>query len=50
MEERVYKTMNRAGVANIVIGVVTLVVGLATGILLVNNGARLLAGKSKSLF
>lgn len=50
MEERVYKTMNRAGVANIVIGVITLVVGLATGILLVINGARLLAGKTKILF
>ncbi len=50
MEEKIYKTMKGAGAANIAVGVITLVVGLASGILLIITGARLLAGKSKILF
>nr|WP_318684311.1 hypothetical protein [uncultured Acetatifactor sp.] len=49
MDEKIYKTMNGAGAMNIVIGVVTLAVGIASGVLLIINGARLLAGKSKIL-
>ncbi|MCH5275181.1 MAG: hypothetical protein J1E65_05030 [Lachnospiraceae bacterium] len=50
MEERIYKTMRGAGAANIIIGVVALVVGTATGILLIISGAKLLARKSNLLF
>lgn len=50
MEERLYKIMKRSGGCNIAIGVITLVVGMATGILLIVSGAKLLAGKSKILF
>lgn len=50
MEEKVYKTMNGAGAMNIVLGVVALAVGVASGILLIISGAKLLAGKSKILF
>lgn len=50
MEEKVYKTMNRAGALNIVLGVIGLVVGAASGVLLIISGARLLARKTKILF
>ncbi len=50
MEEKLYKTMNGAGAMNIVLGVVSLAVGIAGGVLLIICGAKLLAGKSKILF
>lgn len=50
MEEKIYKTMSGTGAANIIIGVVALVVGIATGILLIISGAKLLARKSNLLF
>ncbi len=50
MEEKVYKTMNGAGAMNIVLGVIALAVGAATGVLLIISGAKLLSGKSKILF
>lgn len=50
MEQKVYKIMKGAGAANIAVGVITLVVGLVSGILLIVTGGRLIAGKSKILF
>lgn len=50
MEEKIYKTMNGAGAMNIVLGVIALAVGVATGVLLIISGAKLLSGKSKILF
>ena len=50
MEEKLYKTMNGVGAMNIVLGVVSLAVGVASGVLLIICGAKLLAGKSKILF
>lgn len=50
MEEKTYKTMGGAGALNIAVGTVVLVVGVASGILLLIGGARLLAGRSKILF
>lgn len=50
MEEKIYKLMNGSGVLNITIGVITLVAGIAGGVLLIISGAKLLAGKSKILF
>jgi len=50
MEQKVYKVMKGAGAANIAAGVVTLVGGLAIGILLIVTGGKLIAGKSKILF
>ena len=47
MEEKIYKTMGRSGALSIVLGVVT---GVASGVLLLISGARLLADKSKILF
>ena len=50
MEEKIYKTMSGSGALNIVVGIVTLVAGIAGGVLLIISGARLLTQKSKILF
>ena len=50
MEERTYKIMGGSGALGIAIGVVVLVVGVASGVLLMISGAKLLAGRSKILF
>ena len=50
MEQKVYKTMKLAGATNIAIRVISIVVGLVTGILLIVTGGRLIARKSKILF
>ncbi len=50
MEEKTYKTMRGAGSLNIILGVVAIVAGVASGVLLIISGAKLLAGKSKILF
>lgn len=44
--EKAYKTMAGAGAANIVVGIVLIVTGLAAGILTVIQGARLLKNKN----
>lgn len=50
MEEKIYKTMGSTGAANLVIGICILVAGIAGGILLIVNGARLLIQKNKLTF
>lgn len=50
MEEKTYKTMSRTGALNITFGVISVVAGIACGVLLIISGAKLLAGKSKILF
>ncbi len=50
MNEKIYKTMGRAGAGNLAIGVCVLVCGLSCGILLIVSGARLLKQKSEILF
>lgn len=50
MGEKIYKTMKGAGAWNIALGVVLLVVGIASGILMIVSGAKLLSDKSKILF
>ena len=41
MDEKVYKTMNNTGAWSIAVGVISLVVGLACGVMMIVNGARL---------
>ena len=48
--EKVYKTMRSTGASSLVIGICILVVGLASGVLLIINGARLLAKKEDITF
>ena len=47
MEERIYKVMGGSGALNIAVGVAVLVAGVASGVLLLISGAKLLAGRSK---
>ena len=46
MNEKLYKTVSGAGDGNLALGIITLVTGIVTGILMIVNGARLLKGKS----
>lgn len=50
MNEKTYKTMSTVGSGNIALGIVVLVTGLAAGILMIVNGARLLKRKSEIMF
>ena len=50
MDEKVYTIMGRSGALAIVIGVISIVAGVAGGVLLLISGGRLLAGKSRILF
>lgn len=50
MEEKVYKTMTQTGGFSIALGVICIVVGLVTGVLMIVNGGRLLHNKSQILF
>ena len=49
MNEKIYKTMSRTGDCSVAVGIVTLVTGVATGILMIISGARLLKRKSDIL-
>lgn len=49
MNEKVYKTMARTGACSLAVGIVTLVIGIASGILMIIGGARLLKRKSEIL-
>lgn len=48
--EKAYKTMSGAGTANIVLGIIMIVTGVAAGIITVINGARLLKNKHEITF
>lgn len=50
MEEKIYKTMGRVGAWNIAIGVVLIVVGLATGVISIISGGKLIKDKSSIMF
>lgn len=50
MEEKIYKTMGSTGAANLIIGICILAGGIAAGVLLIINGARLLKNKGRIIF
>ena len=50
MIEKVYKTMSRSGAWNLAIGVVVMVTGIASGVMLIVNGAKLLKQKYQITF
>ena len=50
MSEKAYKTMTGAGATNIVLGIIALVTGIVTGVLLIVQGGRLLKNKSGLTF
>ena len=48
--EKTYKLMSVIGAGNLALGIVVLVAGIVSGILMIVGGARLLNGKSDLLF
>lgn len=50
MNEKVYKTMSRSGAWNIAIGIVVMVTGIASGVMLIVNGAKLIKQKYQITF
>jgi hypothetical protein len=50
MMEKIYNTMKSVGVWNLVMGILLIVAGIVSGILLILNGAKLLKKKSELLF
>jgi hypothetical protein len=50
MMEKIYNTMKSVGVWNLVMGILLIVAGVVSGILLILNGAKLLKKKSDLLF
>lgn len=48
--EKVYKTMNSAGIFNLVIGILVIVAGSLTGSFLITMGAKLLHRKKDIIF
>ena len=49
-EEKIYKVVRTTGAWDLAIGIVTMVFGLAAGIVLVISGAKLLMSRSKIMF
>lgn len=49
MNEKLYKTLGSTGTANLIVGICVLVTGIASGILLIINGARLLKNRKNIL-
>ena len=49
LNEKIYKTMARTGGCCVAVGIVTLVTGVAAGILMIVSGARLLKRKGDIL-
>ena len=50
MNEKAFKTMGVAGAANIVIGIVMIIAGITTGIIVVVSGARLMKDRKGLTF
>lgn len=48
--EKVYKSMKRAGGANIALGTIMIVLGITIGILTIISGGKLLKDKSEITF
>ena len=49
MNEKIYKTMSRAGVTSLVLGIVAAVTGIVSGVMLI-NGTKLLRKRSEITF
>lgn len=45
MNEKIYQTVGKSGALNLAVGILTVVCGVAAGVLLIVSGARLLLSK-----
>ena len=50
MEEKLYKKLKSVGASNLVFGIIIIIFGIGEGVVMLINGARLLAHKSENLF
>ena len=50
MEEKTFKLMGSTGAINIAFGIISIVAGTATGVMLIISGAKLLSGRKKIIF
>lgn len=50
MAEKIYKTMRLVGAANVALGIIIIVSGVATGILTIIGGSKLLKNKNELTF
>ena len=50
MNEKLYRKLKSIGAGNIVFGIISVVCGVTTGVMLIISGARLLSHKSDTLF
>ncbi|MBR4529674.1 MAG: hypothetical protein IKO80_05255 [Lachnospiraceae bacterium] len=50
MEEQQYRLMGRSGGISMALGIVMVVFGIACGVLMIIEGAKLLVSRSKILF
>lgn len=50
MNEEIYKTMSRCGAGSIALGIIVLVTGVTSGVLMLISGARLLKRKTEITF
>lgn len=50
MSEHAFKTMSRVGGANIALGIIMMIAGLACGVITIIGGAKLLKGKHELTF
>ncbi len=48
--EMLYRSMRFSGAVNITLGIILLVVGIVSGVMLLISGGKLLNGKSRILF
>lgn len=48
--EKAYKTMTSSGIANLVVGIIMAVAGVAAGVLTIINGARLLKNRREIIY
>lgn len=50
MSEKIYTTMKSVGIGNLVIGILLIVAGIVSGVLMIISGGKLLKKKSEILF
>ncbi len=48
--EKLYEKINSIGISSLVIGIVTIAIGVSAGIVMIVNGVRLLKGKKEITF
>ncbi len=48
--EKLYNKMNSVGISNLVMGIITIVMGIGVGVVMIVNGGRLLSGKKDITF